>query len=143
MIYNLADELCRKQVTARLHALLDKRCVVELTEKTLRTGSQNRYLHALIGAVAMDTGNTLEFTKEWYFKRLVNPSLFVIEKADRIAGTVSVLRSTRDLTKEEMSTAIDRFRNWASEQGMYLPSPDDESLIASVEYQMGRMREYL
>ena len=30
-----------------------------------------------------------------------------------------------------------------AEQGMYLPSPDDESLIASVEYQMGRMREYL
>lgn len=28
MIYNLADEFCRKQVTARLHALLDKRCVV-------------------------------------------------------------------------------------------------------------------
>ena len=143
MIYNLADELCRKQVTARLHALLGKRCVVELTEKTLRTGSQNRYLHVLIGAVAMETGNTLEFTKEWYFKRLVNPFLFVIEKTDRIAGTVSVLRSTRDLTKEEMSTAIDRFRNWAAEQGMYLPSPDDESLIASVEYQMGRMREYL
>jgi hypothetical protein len=91
----------------------------------------------------METGNTLEFTKEWYFKRLVNPSLFVIEKTDRIAGTVSVLRSTRDLTKGEMSTAIDRFRNWAAEQGMYLPSPDDESLIASVEYQMGRMREYL
>lgn len=143
MTYNLADELCRKQVTARLHALLDKRCVVELTEKTGRTGSQNRYLHVLIGAVAMETGNTLEFTKEWYFKRLVNPSLFVIEKTDRIAGTVSVLRSTRDLTKGEMSTAIDRFRNWAAEQGMYLPSPDDESLIASVEYQMGRMREYL
>ena len=143
MIYNLADELCRKQVTARLYALLDKRCVVELTEKTGRTGSQNRYLHAILGVVAMDTGNTLEFTKEWYFKRLVNPSLFVIEKTDRIVGTVSVLRSTRDLTKEEMSTAIERFRNWASEQGMYLPSPDDESLIASVEYQMGRMREYL
>lgn len=143
MIYNLADELCRKQIEVRLHALLDKRCVVELTEKTGRTGSQNRYLHVLIGAVAMETGNTLEFTKEWYFKRLVNPAFFVIEKTDRIAGTVSVLRSTRDLTKGEMSTAIDRFRNWAAEQGMYLPSPDDESLIASVEYQMGRMREYL
>lgn len=143
MIYNLADDLCRKQIEARLHALLDKRCVVELTEKTVRTGNQNRYLHAILGVVAMDTGNTLDFTKEQYFKRLVNPSLFAVERDDRIAGKVTVLRSTRDLTKEEMSTAIDRFRNWASEQGMYLPSPDDETLIASVEYQMGRMREYL
>ncbi len=143
MTYDLDDELCRKRIEARLQALLKKRCVVDLTERTIRTGRQNRYLHVLLGAVAMETGNTIEFTKEWYLKRLVNPSIFIVEKDDRIAGKVTVLRSTSDLTKEEMSTAIDRFRFWAAQEGMYLPSPDEESLIASVEYQMAIMREYL
>ena len=143
MTYNLSDELCRKLFETRCAALLKKGCVAELTERTLRTGNQNRFLHVIIGVVAMETGNTLAYTKEAYFKRLVNPGLFVVEKDDPLAGKVSVLRSTRDLTKEEMSVAIDRFRNWAAGQGFYLPSPDDYSLIASVEYQMGRMQQYL
>lgn len=64
MTYNLDDDLCRKRIEARLKALLKKRCVVDLTEKTVRTGKQNRYLHAILGVVAIDTGNTLEYVKQ-------------------------------------------------------------------------------
>lgn len=143
MTYNLDDDLCRKRIEARLKALLKKRCVVDLTEKTVRTGKQNRYLHAILGVVAIDTGNTLEYVKQVYFKRLVNPDIFIVEKDDPIAGRTTMIRSTADMTREEMSTAIDRFRFWAANEGFYLPSPDDESLIASVEYQMTIMKEYL
>lgn len=143
MIYNLADGLCVKQATSRFNSLLKRQCVIELSEKTLRSGNQNRYLHVILGVLAMETGNTLDYVKEHYFKRLVNPELFIIEKDDRFVGKVSALRSSKDLTKEEMSLAIDRYRKWAADEGIYLPSPDDESLLASVEYQMGRMREYL
>lgn len=143
MIYDLNDELCRRQIQARLDTLLERRRVVELTERTGRTSRQNRYLHVCLGVVAMETGNTLDFVKKYYLKELVNPSLFIVERDDKIAGKVRVLRSTRDLTKEEMSLALDRFRDWAAGLGYYIPSPDDESLMQSVEYQMGRMREYL
>lgn len=143
MIYNLDDDFCRKQIEARLQVLLKKRCLAELSEKTPRTNKQNRYLHVCLGVIAMETGNTLEYVKREYFKLLVNRSIFQIEKSDPYVGIVTDTRSSKDLTKEEMATAIDRFRKWAADEGFYLPSPDDESLIASVEYQMGRMRQYL
>ena len=56
---------------------------------------------------------------------------------------MQVLRSSADLTKEEMSLAIDRFKKWAAEQGMYLPDPEDEALLSMIQVEMGKVRKYL
>ena len=143
MIYNLAHDLDRERFRTKALALLNKGAAVELTEKVARTPSQNRYLHLIIGVVAMETGNTLDFTKEWYFKRLANASLFVVERTDCLAGTISYLRSSSDLTREEMSLAIDRFKKWAAENGLYIPEPEDSSRLRDIEIEMGRMEVYL
>jgi hypothetical protein len=43
-----------------------------------------------------------------------------------------------------MTTAIERFRNWASaEAGVYLPSPDEKSLLQYIEKESSRYKEYL
>ena len=68
MLYDLTSELQRKSFLARVDYLLEKCSVAELTEKTVRTRNQNSYLHLLIGVVAMETGNTLEYCKEWYLR---------------------------------------------------------------------------
>ena len=91
----------------------------------------------------METGNTLAFTKEVYFKKLVNPDLFCVEKEDRIMGRVTVLRSSRDLTVEEMSEAITRFKRWSAENGIYIPEPEDAERLKDIELEMGRMKSYL
>ena len=143
MIYNLENEFQRKAFLARCEDCLDKASVVELTTKTFRSRNQNSYLHLLLGVVAMDTGNTISYVKEWYYKRLCNPDLFIQEKEDRYTGKVQVIRSTTDLTKEELSVSIDRFKRWGSEQGMYLPNPGDESLLREIEIEMGRNRGFL
>ena len=143
MTYNLANEFQRKAFLARCEDCLDKSIVVELTAKTFRSRNQNSYLHLLIGVVAMDTGNSLAYAKEWYFKRLCNPDIFIQEKEDKFAGKVQVLRSSADLTTEEMSTAIDRFKRWGAENGIYLPNPGDEALLREIEIEMGRQRQYL
>lgn len=143
MIYNLENEFHRKSFLARCEDCLERSMVVELTTKTVRSRNQNSYLHLLLGVVAMDTGNTLSYVKEWYFKRLCNPDLFIQEAVDKFIGTVQVIRSTKDLTREELSTAIDRFKRWGSEQGMYLPNPGDESLLREIEIEMGRNRGFL
>lgn len=143
MTYNLANEFQRKAFLARCEDCLEKSMVVELTAKTFRSRNQNSYLHLLIGVVAIDTGNTLAFTKEQYFKRLVNPDLFIQEVTDLYCGKVQVIRSTADLTKEEMSMAIDRFKKWGAENGIYLPNPGDEALLREIEIEMGRNRAYL
>lgn len=144
MLYNLSTELDRQRFQAKCTALLNKGVVVELTEKTKRTRAQNSYLHLLLGVVAMETGNTLEYVKDEYFKALVNPSIFVREVEDTfLHKKARVLRSSADLSPEEMTTAIDRLKKWGAENGIYLPSPGDESLLQAIEAEMQRMKAYL
>lgn len=143
MQYNLATELDQERFVNRANALLNKGVVVELTEKTFRSPNQNRYLHLLIGIIAMDTGVGLEYAKREYFKKLVNRDIFVIKKSDRFAGEVEDLRSSADLTIEEMSMAIDRFKRWGAENGFYMPNPEDTALLKEIEIEMGRLKMYL
>ena len=143
MTYNLDNELDRRRFAARVERLTSARAVVELTEKTQRSISQNSYLHLIIGVVAMETGNTLEDTKRVYFKQLCNPGIFCQDKTDDLGNKIQALRSSADVSKEEMSTAIDRFKMWAAQEGIYIPEPGDEALLQEIEYQMGRMKTYL
>lgn len=143
MTFKLSDPLGRASAVARFRHLLERGSVIELTEKTMRTPSQNRYLHLIIGVLAMETGNTLEYAKDMYFKRIANRDLFVYEREDRLAGRVEVLRSSRDLSVEQMSLAIDRFKTWASQQGIYLPNPEDLALLQDIEVEMGRCAKFL
>lgn len=65
-------------------------------------------------------------------------------KADKYLGEENEYRSSANLTTAEMTQAIDRFRNWsASECGIYLPSPNEEDFLQSIEVEMDRQSEYL
>ena len=143
MQYDLTSDLQRQAFQSRVDSFLERGVVVELTEKTFRSKNQNNYLHLLIGVVAMETGNTLDYCKEWYFKRLCNKDLFITTKADKYAGQVEVVRSSADLTKEEMSMAIDRFKKWGADNGIFMPNPGDESLLREIAIEMGRNKAYL
>ena len=143
MQYNLATDLDQERFVNRANALLQKGVVVELTEKTFRSPNQNRYLHLLIGVVAMDTGVGLDYAKREYFKKLVNRDIFIIKKSDKFAGEIEDVRSSADLTIEEMSMAIDRFKRWGAENGFYMPNPEDTALLKEIEIEMGRLKMYL
>lgn len=143
MVYDLSSDFQRKSFQARMDNLMEKGAVVELTEKAFRSPNQNRYLHLLIGVVAIETGNTLEDAKKWYFKETCNPDLFHVQHRDKMGNCIDHIRSTAELTKEEMSTAIDRFKRWGAENGIYMPNPDDASLLKAIEIEMGRMKSYL
>lgn len=144
MIYDLSKPLDRQKFKTRVNHLFANGKQVELVEKAYRSLSQNAYLHVLLGVLAMDQGETIDYVKENYYKRLVNPDIFVLTKEDKILGKVEVLRSSKDLTKEEMSKSIDKLRNWASsELGCYLPSADEESLLKQAEMEIQRYRSYL
>lgn len=143
MVYDLSSDFQRKSFLARVDNLMEKGAVVEMTEKAFRSPNQNRYLHLLIGIVAIETGNTLEDAKKWYFKETCNPDLFHVQHRDKMGNCIDHIRSTAELTKEEMSTAIDRFKRWGAENGIYMPNPDDASLLKAIEIEMGRMKSYL
>lgn len=143
MTYDLSQQLDRERFRTRCYYLISKGAAVDLTEHTFRSSSQNRYLHLLIGLVALEVGETVEYVKETYFKRLVNPSTFIVAKTDKLAGQVETLRSSADLTKEEMSVAIDRFKMWGRQQGWAMPDPGDGEILRQLEIELARQNRYL
>lgn len=145
MIYDLKNPLHRDQFSRRSNSLLDKgRDVVELKTKTSRSLKQNAYLHLILGWFAAETGNTREYVKREYFKRLVNSEIFVTYVDDRWLGRNEVIKSSAEVTKEEMITAIERFRNWSSQEaGIYLPSADEQNYLEQLEIELGRYRDLI
>ena len=143
MIFNLASKYDCERLSVRIKNLMDKSAIIEVTEKKIRSHNQNSYLHLLIGIVALETGNTIDYTKEVYFKRLVNPDLFVIRKTDRLAGEVTILRSSADLSVEEMRIALDRWLRWGAENGFYFPQPGDEERLRDISVEMAKYKQYL
>ena len=146
MLYDLSNELQAENFKKRCNALFKRRCIVDLTEKKpQRTLRQNAYLHAALGYFGLQFGYRIEEVKDWYFKEVCNPDLFVRRVADRITGEErKVLRSSSELDTEQMTVAIERFRNWASETaGVYIPSPEEHRLVEQMEMETLRARLYL
>lgn len=146
MLYDLDNPLQAENFKKRCNRLYKKRCIVELTErKPRRSDSQNRYLHAALGYFGLQFGYRTEQVKQWYFKELCNPGLFCIEITDKVTGEKrQTLRSSSELTTEEMTTAIERFRNWAADEaGIYIPSPDEHRMVELMEIEVQRGKEFL
>ena len=145
MIYNLSSPLDKANFLLRAKKLAESGVIVELTEKKPRRSlSQNKYLHVILAYFGTQTGNTLEWVKQQYYKKLVNPDLFIREKEDKYLGRIKVLRSSADLDTAEMSLSIERFRNWAAQEaGIYIPSADEAILIQQMEIEIERNKEFL
>ena len=143
MLYDLQSELSRKQFSARVKHLWEKGTLVELTDKSRRSLNQNSYLHTILGVLALETGNTMEVVKREIYKKRINPDLYVRVKTDPLLGEVETLRSSRELSKEEMSLSIDRYKRFCAENGIYIPEPGDDEVLRQIEYEMARSQKYL
>lgn len=145
MIYDLKNPLQCENFKTRVNNLYKNQKVVELTEKKpIRTIQQNKYLHVIIGYFASQYGCTLEYAKQNYFKILCNKNIFVRETDDKYLGKVTVIRSSTSLDTAEMTTAIERFRNWASaEAGIYLPEPHESEMLTYAQQELERYKQYL
>ena len=145
MWYDGSNPLHAEQSRVQLEKLLNDKEVFELTKKShRRSNNQNKYLHVILAYFGCETGNTMKWVKEKYYKELVNPDIFIIKKQDKYLGETKELRSSSDLNMEEMTTSITRFRNWASaECGIYLPSADEERLLQLMEIEVNRNKEFI
>lgn len=145
MIYDTSNPLDKANFLLRAKKLAESGKVIELTEKKPRRSlPQNKYLHVLLAYFGTQTGNTLEWVKQQYYKKLVNPDLFIREKEDKYLGRIKVLRSSADLDTSEFSLSVERFRNWASQEaGIYLPSADEYIIIQQMEIEIERSKEFL
>jgi hypothetical protein len=145
MLYDTSNPLDKANFLLRAKKLAESEKIVELTEKKPRRSlPQNKYLHVILAYFGTQTGNTLEWVKQQYYKKLVNPDLFIREKEDKYLGKIKVLRSSADLDTSEFSLSIERFRNWAAQEaGIYIPSADEAMLVQQMEIEIERNKEFL
>lgn len=145
MKYDLSKNIDRQRFKRRCNLLFEKQSLVELTEKTSRTLSQNNYLHLIIAYLASEIGVPLDYAKREYYKKAANGKLFIRPMTDPVTSEQAMtLRSSASLTAEEMRISIDRFRNWASQvAGIYLPEAGEDAFLREIELEIQRNNKYL
>lgn len=144
MIYNLSNPWEVQGFREHVNRLLKKGGMVELkTRSPKRSLAQNRYLYLILGFFASEFGYTVDEVKLDLFKKKVNPEIFIRERLNKRGDTVKYVRSSSDLTSAEMTTAIDRFRNYSSAvAGLYLPAPNEDQFLAYVEQEIEKYKDY-
>lgn len=146
MWYNLKNPLEIDQFKDRVTELRNKGAVVELTEKRARSLQANKYLHLMLSKFALEYGYTLDEVKTHFYKIVVNPDLFVRERVDKFSGEIyKYVRSSAELTSEEMSKSIEAFREfWLEEGGYRFPSSNEYIALLHIQHDVeNESKEYL
>ena len=144
-LYNLSNEYDLQKFELKCKEMKMKKSYVELkTKLTKRTSSQNSYLHVLLGFWGAEFGLPIEQVKYDFFKKKCNSDIFERKRVNKRGKEVLYLRSTTDLDKGEMTTAIARFRNWsASVAGLYLPEPHESEMLFYAQQVIENNKEFL
>lgn len=144
MIYNLANDLEERTFALRVQRLTRQKAMVELTEKRPRSLRQNAYCHLAIAYFALQIGLPPTEVKDAYFKTHCSPDIFIRTRFDPILHTQrTYLRSTSQVTAQEMTTAIDRFLQFAAEQGIYIAPPDQHIALLHMQHDVEQAKRYL
>ena len=145
MLYNLSNPYDCQRFKEQTNAMVKAQDYVELKRKhTNRSLAQNSYLHLLLGYFASEFGYTLEEVKQDIFKKHCNIDIFKGRRRNKRGNVVEYIRSTTELDKEEMTRAIERFRNYSSAQcGLYLPQPNEHENIFFAQQQIESYKEYM
>ena len=89
-----------------------------------RTVNQNSYVHVLFTLWGLHFGYTVDESKQ-----VVKSELGYIYFKDE----VKFYKSTAGMDTKELTTFIDKFRNWSASEGCYLPS-SEEYLLRHFDY---------
>lgn len=131
MIFNLANPYEVAKFQQAVSRFLEKKLVVEVKEKKgVRSLKQNAYLHVILSYFACEYGCSVDDAKYNYYKMTCNQDLYKEKITNKYGKEIERTRSSKDLDTMEMTTSIERFRNWsASVASIYLPSPQEHDYL--------------
>jgi hypothetical protein len=136
MIYDLSDTKQAEEAFELLTEFTGREKKVELkVHSARRSNPQNRGLHLLLGRLSNETGYTLEEAKMLY--KEMNRDLYFYEKNGHI-----FIKSSAELTQEEMAKSIDKFYKVCGENGIELPLLTNEEEMRSIEREIERNGHY-
>ena len=137
MKFNFAIESEIARARTYFQQLVEKQSLAEVKKiSPKRSLNQNSYLHLLLQAFGAHFGYTLEESKLIY--KEINKDIYAYEKKGR-----TFYRSSAELTKEEMTKTIDRFREKSAEAGYPLPLATDKEWLMSIENAIEQTKHYL
>lgn len=145
MIYDFRNPFDREKAEEYFNKLLSERAIVEVKKKRPnRSLNQNSYLHVILSYFGVEYGCSMDEVKLDFFKRLCNKTLFERTITNKQGKEIKILRSSKDLDTAEMTTAIERFRNWSSAvAGIYLPSPNEDQFLIHIQKEIERNKEFI
>ena len=115
------DLTTKSDITAfkfKVDYLIEKQKKVNLTAiREARSVKQNSYVHVAITLFAIEYGYTLNEAKTLLKREC---TFMYYEK-----NHMMFLKSTADLNSKEMTDFIEFIRNYAGQQGLYIPSPTE------------------
>lgn len=127
MKYNFANYEEYNKALDYVNELGQKEAIVEIKKVSpSRSLNQNSYLHLLLGEFGNHFGYTIEEAKLIY--KEINKTIYYYKKKDRL-----FIRSSADLSVDEMTKTIDYFRQKSAEQGCELPPATDKEWLRSIE----------
>jgi hypothetical protein len=136
--FNTASQSEAGKALTYLLDLTQKKGVIEVKKVSpRRSNQQNKYLHVTFGIFGLETGYDLQEAKTIY-KRQANPNIYTYKKNGQV-----FLRSSADLSTAEMSDSIEKWRKYAAEQGIDIPSPSDEQALLWWENQIETQGKWL
>lgn len=140
MRYDLQNELKRKNFSLAVKRAWDKKLVVDFSVVKQRTLDQNSYLHVALTYLARESGVSLEYAKQVYYKQIWNKDIFRRERFDPMLGkNVEYWRSSAELSVEEMRQSIDNLLVGAARDAqVYIPDPDRPDLVAAMQRETWR-----
>lgn len=125
-LFNPKNDEDYQKALRKVERAREKGIYVEITEKAEQTQNQNNYLHLCLAYFANYFGYTPDYVKVNFFKGIVNRDLFVVTRKDRFGRDYVDMRHSYELTKDEISLAIDRWVKWCAETADFpMPDPDD------------------
>ena len=129
MIYNTSNPQEAARLQDRVTRLVTKGVNVELTEKTKKSLQHNNYFHLLCAYFGMETGYSTKEVKDKIVKEIVCPDVFEYKK-----GVFTFYESFANITKEQTSYVIEKFKNYAAnEAGITLPEADDYAFLQYIQ----------
>lgn len=130
-IYDTKKPLDKERARLNFERILRDEKVIEVKEvKPRRSYSQNAYLHFIIGLFCIETGYNSEEGKQLY-KRVARKEYYYEKNG------VLFVRSSAELDTQEMTSSIEKFREYCLENlGFTLPSPEDKAILQAIEFEM-------
>lgn len=127
MLYDFSNTFEVQKARNYLEQLIKEKAKAQMSKKRPpRSVQQNSYLHAVLTVFAIEYGEKREYVKQEIFKKQVNPETFKTEFVNKKTGECREdWISTKDLDTKQLSFCIERFRNYASINGIYIMSADE------------------